>query len=58
MTHLCCETTARDAFMNNFEVFFVVDGTATYTEDLHVGTIRAISHGFGMCVSSEEILSG
>ncbi|MHA2358285.1 MAG: isochorismatase family protein [Candidatus Heimdallarchaeaceae archaeon] len=58
MTHLCCETTARDAFMNNFEVFFVVDGTATYTEALHVGTIRAISHGFGMCVSSEEILSG
>jgi len=58
MTHLCCETTAREAFMNNFEVFFVVDGTATYTEDLHVSTIRAISHGFGFCVSTEEILSG
>lgn len=57
MTHLCCETTARDAFMNNFEVFFVVDGTATYTEKLHIGTIGAISHGFGICVSSEEILN-
>ena len=56
MSHLCCETTARDAFMNNFEVFFVVDGTATYTEKLHVGTIGAISHGFGICLSSEEIL--
>ena len=57
MTHLCCETTARDAFMNGFEVFFVVDGTATYNEELHEGTIRAISHGFGVCLSSEEILN-
>ncbi len=58
MTHLCCETTARDAFARYFEVFFVMDGTATYTEDLHVGTLRAISHGFGVCVTVEEIVSG
>ena len=47
MTHLCCETTARDAFMRNFDVFFLGDGTATYNEDLHIGTLKAISHGFG-----------
>ena len=35
MTHLCCETTARSAFMRGFEVFFVVDGTATYNQDHH-----------------------
>ena len=58
MTHLCCETTAREAFMRYFEVFFVINGTATYTEDLHVGTLRAISHGFGVCVTVEEIISG
>ena len=29
MTHLCCESTARDAFMRDLEVFFVVDATAT-----------------------------
>ncbi|MFX1255817.1 MAG: isochorismatase family protein [Promethearchaeota archaeon] len=57
MSHLCCETTARDAFMRDFEVFFVVDATATYTEELHLGTLRAISHGFGICISSEEILN-
>jgi len=57
MTHLCCETTARDAFMRGFEVFFVVDATATYTEELHLGTLRAISHGFGTCISSEEIIN-
>ena len=56
MTHLCCETTARDAFSRYFEVFFVIDGTATYTEELHVGTLRSISHGFGVCVTVEEII--
>lgn len=56
MTHLCCESTARDAFMRDFEVFFVVDATATYTEELHLGTLRSISHGFGVCISSEEVL--
>ena len=55
MSHLCCETTSRDAFMKDFEVFFVVDANATYTEELHLGTLRAISHGFGRCISVEEI---
>ena len=56
MSHLCCETTARDAFMKDFEVFFILDANATYTEELHLSTIRAISHGFGRCQSTEEIL--
>lgn len=56
MSHLCCETTLREAFMRGFEPFFIVDATATYTEQLHLGTIRAVSHGFGVCLSSEEIL--
>ncbi len=58
MSHLCCETTARDAFMKDFEVFFVVDANATYTEELHIGTLKAISHGFGICIPSEEITNG
>ena len=57
LTHLCCETTARDAFMRNFEVFFLVDATASYNEDLHLGSLRAISHGFGICLSTEEIIN-
>ena len=56
-SHLCCESTARDAFFRDFEVFFVVDATATYSEQLHLGTLRAIAHGFGVCISSEEILN-
>lgn len=56
MSHLCCETTARDAFMKDFEVFFILDANATYTEELHLGTLKAISHGFGRCVSTEAIV--
>ena len=56
MTHLCCESTARDAFMRGFEVLFVVDATVSYTEDLHVGSLRSIAHGFGLCLAAEELL--
>ncbi|MGD2026941.1 MAG: isochorismatase family cysteine hydrolase [Anaerolineales bacterium] len=46
MTHLCCETTARTAFVRGYRVWFPVDGTATYNVDFHLGTLRALAHGF------------
>ena len=46
LTHLCCETTARSAFMHDFHVFFPVDGCATYNEHFHQATLRNLSHGF------------
>jgi isochorismate hydrolase len=57
MTHLCCETTARSAFMRGFGVFFTVDGTATYNRALHVGTLRGLTHGFAEPVLAAEILA-
>ena len=56
MTHLCCETTARSAFMRGFEVFFTVDGTATYNEELHRASLLTLSHGFAVPVLIEELL--
>ncbi len=56
MTHLCCETTARSAFMRGFEVLFCVDGTATYTEAFHRSALLNLSHGFAVPVLCEEIL--
>lgn len=58
MTHLCCETTARSAFMKGFEVFFMVDGTATYNETLHRASLLTLSHGFGVPVVVGEIIAG
>lgn len=56
MTHLCCETTARSAFMHGFEVFFCVDGTATYREDFHRASLLNLAHGFADLVLVNEIL--
>jgi len=55
-THLCCETTARSAFCFDFEVFLPIDCLATYTEELHLNTLKAASHGFGIPVTSNELL--
>ena len=46
MTHLCCETTARSAFVNGYNVFFPIDGTATYNEEFHLATLTNLAHGF------------
>ncbi|HID11290.1 MAG TPA: isochorismatase family protein [Candidatus Latescibacteria bacterium] len=56
MTHLCCETTARSAFVRGFEVFFPVDGTATYNEAFHRAALLNLSHGFAVPVLVEEVL--
>jgi isochorismate hydrolase len=55
-THLCCETTARSAFVRGFEVFFPVDCTATYDESFHLATLRNLSHGFAHIVKSQDLL--
>jgi bifunctional isochorismate lyase/aryl carrier protein len=55
MTHLCCETTARSAFMRGFSVFFPVDGTATYNANFHRASILNLSHGFANITSIPEL---
>jgi len=56
MTHLCCETTARSAFMRGFEVFFPVDGTATYSLEHHRASLLNLAHGFASIVLMKDIL--
>jgi bifunctional isochorismate lyase/aryl carrier protein len=58
MAHLCCETTARSAFMRGFEVFFVVDAVATYNRRFHEASILNLTHGFAIPVLTGEILGG
>jgi isochorismate hydrolase len=57
MTHLCCETTARSAFVRGFKVFFTIDGTATYREDFHRATLLNLAHGVATPVLVDEILA-
>ena len=57
MTHLCCETTARTAFTRGYEVFFLVDGTATYNEAFHRATLLNLSHGFAVLLLVKDVLA-
>ncbi len=56
MTHLCCDSTARDAFQHGFSVYFVADATATYNEELHFSSLMTISHGFAIPILTREVL--
>ena len=55
-THLCCETTARSAFVRGFEVTFPVDGTATYDEQHHVATLLNLTHGFATTTRVRDLV--
>jgi isochorismate hydrolase len=57
MTNLCCETTARDAFMRDFRVYFLLDGTGTCHDEFHLATLRNLAHGFAYLGTCSEILA-
>ncbi|ONK60457.1 uncharacterized protein A4U43_C08F18680 [Asparagus officinalis] len=58
MTNLCCETTARDAFVRGFRVFFSTDATATGSVQLHEAAIMNLAYGFAYLVDCERLQKG
>jgi isochorismate hydrolase len=56
MTNLCCETTARDAFMRDYRIFFLIDGTATGRSELHLATLKNLGFGFAYLLTCEELI--
>ena len=55
MTNCCCETTARDAFVKDYRVFFVSDATATANDELHVASLKNLAFGFAHIISTEQL---
>jgi ureidoacrylate peracid hydrolase len=55
-TQVCCESTARDAMMLNYKVFFVADGNATFTDQEHNATLSAMAHTFCDVIDSPALL--
>ena len=58
MTNLCCETSARDAFIRDFRVFFPADGNGSATEEMHIATLMNLSWGFAYVCTTEELVKG
>ncbi len=56
LTNLCCETTARSAFMRGFEVYFVEDGTATFSREMHEAALLNLSYGFAIPTTIKDVI--
>ncbi|KAK8475110.1 hypothetical protein V6N13_102580 [Hibiscus sabdariffa] len=58
MTNMCCETTARAAFVKGYRVFFSTDATATADPELHEATLKNMANGFAYLVDCERLQQG
>ena len=56
LTNICCESTARSAFMRGYEVYFCRDGTATYEKGMQEGTLVNLEYGFAVLMTVEEVV--
>jgi ureidoacrylate peracid hydrolase len=54
-TNVCVETTAREAFVRDYYVVFLSDGTATYNEAAHEATLSVIDQFFGEVATVSEV---
>jgi nicotinamidase-related amidase len=57
LANLCCETTARSAFVRGFGVLFPVDATAAYNREFHIGTFRNLGFGFCPVITTSELIT-
>jgi len=56
MTHLCCETTARSAFVRGYRIIMVEDGLCDKSISYHVWSLKSLSHGFASVARTTEIV--
>lgn len=56
ITNLCCETTARTAFGNDFNVVFLRDGNAARSQDFHDASIMNLECGFATIKTCQEFI--
>lgn len=57
LTEVCCESTARSAFMRDYKVVFANDSTGALSEPAQFATLENISKFFGRVMSNPEILN-
>jgi ureidoacrylate peracid hydrolase len=55
LTNICCESTARDAMLGNYQVVFVADGNAAPTDAEHNATLGNMMTLFADVMTTAEI---
>lgn len=56
MTHLCVESTVRDGFMRDYEIFIPYDCTASHENKFHYFSLLNLAHGFSKIKSTKELI--
>jgi len=56
MTHLCVDTTAREAFVRELDVIVPLDACASSDETLHLGALRSLANGFASVPPTSTLL--
>jgi ureidoacrylate peracid hydrolase len=54
-SNVCVESTARDAYMLDYHVVFLSDGSATYEATAHEATLANIRRAFGIVAATSEV---
>ena len=57
VTNVCCESTARDAMMLNFNVVMVSDGNAAANDQEHASSLIAFYLNFGDVLTTDEVIA-
>lgn len=57
MTNMCCETTARSAFVKGFEVIMPVDATAAYNYEFHLATFLNMAYMFSRPITTRDLIA-
>jgi len=55
-THLCCETTARSAFVKDYRTVMIEDALCDKDVDQHVRSLKNLASGFSAVSNTLEIL--
>jgi ureidoacrylate peracid hydrolase len=56
-TNVCCESTARDAMMLDFNVVMVSDCLAALSDDEHRATLEVVIQQFGDVMTADEVIA-
>lgn len=57
LTNVCCESTARDGMMLDYEVEMISDGNAALHEHLHQGALTSFMLSFGDVLTTDEAIT-
>ena len=55
LTNLCCETSAREAFVRGYDVFIATDCMTAYDRDMHEASIRNLAYGFATPLELKDL---